>query len=154
MPLVYVGLGSNVGDREEQILRAVHEMRSFSRVKKISTLIETTPQGVGYSDPKFMNAVVELETDFSPDEILTELLRIEADMGRTRSEPGAPREIDLDLLSYDSEVIDSETLSLPHPRMHERRFVLGPLAELNPNWVHPSLKLGVKELLAKLPPED
>ena len=153
MALVYVGMGSNVGDREEQILRAVHEMRSFSRVKKISTLIETLPQGVAYAEPKFMNAVVELETDFDPKEVMQELLRIEEDMGRVRSEPGAPREIDLDLLSYDAETIESSELTIPHPRMHERRFVLGPLAELNPQWKHPVLGASIQDLLAKLPDE-
>lgn len=154
MALVYVGMGSNVGDREEQVLRAVHEMRSFSRVKKISTLIETRPIGVAYAEPKFMNAVVELETDFTPPEVMAELLRIEEEMGRTRSQPGAPREIDLDLLSYDADVLETADLTVPHPRMHERRFVLGPLAELNPKWIHPVTGTAIQDLLSKLPDED
>ena len=101
-----------------------------------------------------MNAVVELETDFSPDEILDELLRIEEEMGRKRTSIGEPREIDLDLLGYDAKIIETEKVVVPHPRMHERRFVLGPLAELNPDWIHPVLNLTAKDLLSKLPPED
>lgn len=152
MALVYVGIGSNLGDREEQVLRSVHEMRAFARVRKISTLRETQPVGVG-EQPAFMNAVVELDTEYSPQEVMEELLRIESEMGRERNEKGAPREIDLDLLAYDSEVVSENGLVVPHPRMQERRFVLEPLAELNPEWVHPVSNQTAQELLDKLPPE-
>lgn len=149
-----MGLGSNVGDREGQVLRAVHEMRSFSRVKKISTLAETLPVGIK-DQPKFLNAVVEIDTDFTPKELMEELLRIEKEMGRTRTGPkGGPREIDLDIVAYAQEAISEEGIEVPHPRMHERRFVLAPLAELVPDWRHPRLRLTAKELLAKLPPDD
>ncbi len=155
MALVYVALGSNLGDREALVLQAVHEMRAFSRVKKISTLSETEAllfdHQKGQSIPKYINAVVEIETDFSPQEILDELMRIEQDMGRSRSEKGAPREIDLDLIVYENETIHTDQLCVPHPRMHERRFVMAPLAELNPQWVHPLLKKTAKEILDSLP---
>ncbi|HLG21010.1 MAG TPA: 2-amino-4-hydroxy-6-hydroxymethyldihydropteridine diphosphokinase [Bdellovibrionota bacterium] len=153
MPIVYIGLGSNLGDREGQVLRAVHEMRSFSRVKKISTLRESEPMGMA-DQPKFVNAVVEIDTDFNPQEVMVELLRIEAEMGRTREGPkGGPREIDLDLVAYENEVVEKEDLQVPHARMHERRFVLEPLIELNPSWVHPKLQASAVQLLSKLPPD-
>jgi 2-amino-4-hydroxy-6-hydroxymethyldihydropteridine diphosphokinase len=153
MPVIYIGLGSNLGNREELLLRAVHEMRSFSRVRKISTLRMTKPVGVVGHQPDFLNAMAELETDYSPSEVLLELLRIEGELGRVRTTKGAPREIDLDLIAYDSEVVNEENLTVPHQRMQERRFVLEPLAELNPNWTHPVSKKTVKELLSALPSE-
>ena len=94
MPIIYVGMGSNLGDREELVLRSVHEMRSFAQVKKISTLRETKPMGV-VDQPKFLNAIVELDTDYSPREVMEELNRIEEELGRVRTTKGAPREIDL-----------------------------------------------------------
>ncbi len=153
MSLVYIGIGSNLGDREELVLRSVHELRSFSRVKKISTLRETNP--VGFRDqPKFLNAVVEIETDYSPRETLSELLKIEDDLGRERTFKDAPRTIDLDLLSYDDQIFEEPDLKIPHPRMHERRFVLEPLAELAPAWIHPTLNQSISVLLAKLPKDE
>jgi 2-amino-4-hydroxy-6-hydroxymethyldihydropteridine diphosphokinase len=154
MPIIYIALGSNLGDREEQILRAVHEMRSFSRVKKISTLRETKPVGEVKDQPKFLNAIVELDTEYSPREVLEELLKIENEMGRTRGAKGGPREIDLDLVAYANEVSKDGDLEVPHPRMHERRFVLEPFAELNSKWVHPVLKKSVAEILETLPPSE
>jgi 2-amino-4-hydroxy-6-hydroxymethyldihydropteridine diphosphokinase len=154
MPIVYVGIGSNLGDREEQVLRSVHEMRSFARVKKISTLRETRPFGVAFEQPKFLNAVVELDTEHSPRELLEELERIELEMGRSSKRKGEPRNIDLDLLTYGDDVVNEEGLVIPHPRMCERRFVLEPLVELNPAWVHPVSRESIRSLLAKLPPSD
>lgn len=154
MPIVYIGIGSNLGDREEQVLRSVHEMRSFSRVKKISTLRETKPVEVSPDQPKFLNAVVELDTEYSPQELIEELLRIETEMGRVRKAKGEPRNIDLDLLAYGNEIVNEPNLQVPHPRMHQRRFVLEPLAELVPTWTHPISKESVLELLEKLPPSE
>ena len=99
----------------------------------------------------FINAVVEIETDFSPAELLQELQAIEKEMGRKERQKGGPREIDLDLVAYDSHVLDEGGLQVPHPRMHERRFVLEPLAELNPQWVHPATRTPISELLSALP---
>ena len=158
MTLIYIAMGSNLGDREALVLQAVHEMRAFAHIKKISSLIETDAvpvEGQTATDlPGFINAVVEITSDFSPQEVMDELLRIEEEMGRVRGEKGAPREIDLDLIAYGDEVVESSDLVVPHPRMHERRFVLGPLAELNPEWVHPVLKESAQALLEKLPAEE
>lgn len=147
MPRVYVGIGSNLGDRRGRLLRSIDEMRSFSNVKGISAFRKTEPVGVVGKQPHFLNAVVELETDLSPRELIQELLRVEADMGRIRKGRGRAREIDLDLLAYADEVINEPDLQIPHPRMHERRFVLEPLAELAPGWVHPVLGKSAAELL-------
>lgn len=151
MPIIYVALGSNMGDREERVLHAVHKMRAFANVKKISTLGETEAEGPNKGQPKFINAVVELDTDYEPDEVLQELLRIEEELGRDISEKGknAPREIDLDLVVYGNEIVNTERLQIPHPRMTERQFVLAPLAELNPKWVHPQTGQTIQELLKK-----
>jgi 2-amino-4-hydroxy-6-hydroxymethyldihydropteridine diphosphokinase len=149
MSLVYIGLGSNIGDREEQVLRAVHELRAFSRVKKISTLRETEP--VGNTDqPKFINAVVEIETDYSPSELLQELLQVEEKMGRVRETKGGPRTIDLDILAYGNEIVNEQGLRIPHARMHERLFALEPMAELAPNWSHPALGKNISELISSV----
>jgi|JI10StandDraft_1071094.scaffolds.fasta_scaffold147369_3 2-amino-4-hydroxy-6-hydroxymethyldihydropteridine diphosphokinase len=151
MPIIYVALGSNMGDREERVLHAVHKMRAFANVKKISTLGETDAEGPNKGQPKFINAVVELDTAYEPDEVLQELLRIEEELGRDISEKGknAPREIDLDLVVYGNEIVNTEKLQIPHPRMTERQFVLAPLAELNPKWVHPQTGQTIQELLKK-----
>ncbi|MEZ4704566.1 MAG: 2-amino-4-hydroxy-6-hydroxymethyldihydropteridine diphosphokinase [Bdellovibrionota bacterium] len=156
MAIIYVALGSNEGDREEQVLRAVHEMRSFSRVKKISTLIETLPQDVDGVQDKFFNAVVELETDFDPEEVLDELLAIEEDMGRNMDEKGKalPRGIDLDLIAYEEQVYESDRLQVPHPKMTQRKFVVGPFAELNPQWTHPIEKKKITDILKEFPEDE
>ena len=151
MALVYIGLGSNVGDREEHVLRAVHEMRAFAHIRKISALSETTPVGMENAGD-FINAVCEIETDFSPRELLDELIRIEEEeFGRKREEKNASREIDLDILAYDTEIVEEPGIKIPHPRMHQRRFVMEPMVELNPQWVHPVEKKSASELLAILP---
>ena len=150
MAISYIGLGSNLGEREDFIWRAVHELRAFARLRRISSLTETKPVG-NTAQPDFINAVAEIETDHSPAELLQELQRIEGELGRVRGERGGPRNIDLDLLAYGNEVYRGENLRVPHPRMHERRFVLEPLAELNPGWVHPEMHTPISELLKRLP---
>lgn len=152
MPIIYVALGSNVGDREERVLQAVHKMRSFSNVKKVSTLVETEAVGPNKNQPKFINAVVELDTSFGPDEVLNELLKIEEDLGRNLNEKGKnlPREIDLDLIVYGNEIVQTERLTVPHPKMCERLFVMAPLAELNPKWIHPQSKESIQDILKKI----
>jgi 2-amino-4-hydroxy-6-hydroxymethyldihydropteridine diphosphokinase len=143
--LAYIGLGSNLGDREETIRRAV-ELLGAARV---STLIETEPWG--YADqPRFLNAVAELETDEPPRALLARLLEIERELGRSREGPRyGPRTIDLDLLLYGDDRLDEPGLGLPHPRLHERAFVLEPLAELAPELVVPGFG-PVKALLSRL----
>jgi 2-amino-4-hydroxy-6-hydroxymethyldihydropteridine diphosphokinase len=128
MVRAYVGLGANLGDREAAIRAAAERLGAV----RLSTIRETEPWG--YEDqPRFLNAVAELETDLSPRALLDRLLEIERELGRTRDGPRwGPRTIDLDLLLYDDERLDEPGLTVPHPRLHERRFVLEPLAELDP----------------------
>lgn len=142
-----------MGDREERVLHAVHKMRAFANVKKISTLGESDAAEANQGQPKFINAVVELDTAFDPEEVLDELLRIEEELGRNIDEKGKnlPREIDLDLVVYGNEVVKTDRLTIPHPKMTQRRFVVAPLAELNPKWVHPETGESIQSILEKLP---
>ena len=145
MALAYIGLGANLGDREVTIRRAL----ALLGATRVSTLRETEP--VGYLDqPRFLNGVAEVETNLPPRALLERLLAIERELGRTREGPRyGPRTIDLDLLLYDGVELDEPGLTLPHPRLHERTFVLEPLAELAPQLVVPGHGI-VHELLAKL----
>jgi 2-amino-4-hydroxy-6-hydroxymethyldihydropteridine diphosphokinase len=130
---VYVGLGSNLGDREETLRAAVARLSTSPRVEvvAVSSLRETDPVGPIADQPHFLNGVVALETSLSPRDLLDRLLEIEAEFGRTREgPPGGPRTLDLDLLLYGDERVDEPGLCVPHPRLHERSFVLEPLEEL------------------------
>jgi len=127
----YVGVGANLGDREATIRAA---LAALPGVVGVSRLRETDPVGV-VDQPPFLNGAAALETDFSPRELLGALLAVERELGRERRERWGPRTIDLDLLLYGDETIDEPGLAVPHPRMHERRFVLEPLAELAPGLV-------------------
>jgi 2-amino-4-hydroxy-6-hydroxymethyldihydropteridine diphosphokinase len=146
MTRAYVGLGANLGDREGTISRAVELLPD---VVAVSALIETEP--VGYLDqPRFLNGAAALETELPPRELLERLLRVERALGRTREGPRfGPRTIDLDLLLYGAAEIDEPGLTVPHPRMHERRFVLEPLAELDPSLVIPG-RGALRDLIAAL----
>jgi len=141
----YVGLGANLGDREATIRRAA----ALIGASRLSTLIETEPWG--YADqPRFLNAVAELETDEGPRALLERLLEVERALGRTREGPRyGPRTIDLDLLLYGDEVVDEPGLTVPHPHLHERRFALEPLAELAPDLEIPG-RGAIQALLAGL----
>ena len=147
----YVGLGSNLGDRAGYLLLAVRGMLDAGLdVIRLSSIYETDP--VDYEEqPPFLNMVAELRgsTLPKPEQLLARLLRIEYALGRTRALPKGPRTIDLDLLICKDERLDTEFLTLPHPRLAARRFVLVPLAELVPNLVHPVLGKRVSELLAQ-----
>lgn len=133
MPLVYIGLGSNLGDREATIRRALELLAADPaiEVEAVSSLRETDP--VGYVDqPRFLNGAAALRTELAPRAVLERLQRVEAALGRDRSGPRfGPRTIDLDLLLYNGEQINEAGLEIPHPRLAERRFVLEPLAELD-----------------------
>jgi 2-amino-4-hydroxy-6-hydroxymethyldihydropteridine diphosphokinase len=135
----YVGLGSNLGDRQDSIAQALSAIAAEPEIEivRVSAVRETEP--VDYLDqPKFLNAAVIVETSLSPQELLDRLLGIELALGRRRDGPRrGPRTIDLDLLLHGEAVVNEPDLQLPHPRLHERRFVLEPLAELTPGLVVP-----------------
>ena len=145
MTIAYVGLGSNLGDREAIIRAAVEALPG---VVAVSQLRETDPVGVT-EQPAFLNGAVVLETDLSARELLDLLLAVERRLGRERRERWGPRTIDLDLLLFGAETIDEPGLTVPHPRLHERRFALEPLAELDPELTVPG-RGAVKDLLAGL----
>jgi len=148
----YVGLGANLGPREITLQRAVNLLGAAEGIELVeqSTLRETEPVDV-VDQPPFLNGVVALDTTLSARELLDALLRVEAELGRVREEGvrWGPRTIDLDLLVYGSEVVDEPGLRVPHPRLHERRFALEPLAELAPDLVVPG-RGQVSELLEGL----
>lgn len=156
MPCAYIGLGSNLpshaGSPAETLRRAEKSLSSLGTVVKASSIYLTEPVG-NRDQPPFLNAVVALETQLKPQELLTQLLEIERSFGRNRAAmaPKSARTLDLDLLLYERGVITTEDLNLPHPAMAERRFVLAPLAELAPALVHPINGKTIATLLAELP---
>ena len=133
MTRAYVGVGANLGDREATIRAA---LAALPGVVGVSQLRETDPVGV-IDQPPFLNGAAALETDFSPRELLDALLAVERELGRERRERWGPRTIDLDLLLYGDEMIDEAGLTVPHPRLHERRFALEPLLDLDPELAIP-----------------
>jgi 2-amino-4-hydroxy-6-hydroxymethyldihydropteridine diphosphokinase len=150
----YVSLGSNLGERAGNLLLAVRGMLDAGlKVARLSSVYETEPVGAGGggAQPTFLNMVAEIEhvEMFSPEQMLARLLRIEYALGRRREVPHGPRTVDLDLLLYGEEQRATPFLTLPHPRLHERRFVLVPLAELAPSLLHPLLHKTFSQLLAQ-----
>jgi 2-amino-4-hydroxy-6-hydroxymethyldihydropteridine diphosphokinase len=143
--VAYVGLGSNLGDRETTIRAAIAALEG---VVAVSELRETDPVGVT-EQPTFLNGAIAVETELSPRELLESLLAVERELGRERSERWGPRTIDLDLLLYGTETVNEPGLTVPHPHLHERRFALEPLAELDPELVVPG-RGRVADLLAEL----
>jgi 2-amino-4-hydroxy-6-hydroxymethyldihydropteridine diphosphokinase len=145
----YLSLGSNIGDREGNLREALVRLGELGTVRKVSSFYETEP--VEFTDqPWFLNCAVELDTERSPRDLLNGMLAIEQAMGRERVQPKGPRLIDLDILLFGDVVLNEPGLTIPHPAMHKRRFVLEPLAEIAPDAIHPALKRRVRELLQRL----
>jgi 2-amino-4-hydroxy-6-hydroxymethyldihydropteridine diphosphokinase len=152
MVTAYIALGSNLGDRRDYLDRAVRLLRAEPgiSVSRVSTYLETAPVGGPPGQGPYLNAAAELQTDLPPEQLLRVLLRVEQQLGRVRHERHGPRTVDLDLLLHGDARCQTPELTLPHPRLHERSFVLEPLAEIAPHAVHPGLGRTVRELLDEL----
>jgi 2-amino-4-hydroxy-6-hydroxymethyldihydropteridine diphosphokinase len=150
MSTVYIGIGSNLGDRGENCIRAIELLEKKGiPVKKKSSLYETEPWGVK-DQPLFINMAIEIETGLSPRELLKMLKETEQEIGRKTSSRWGPRIIDLDILLFNTDVVEEDNLSIPHPLMHERDFVLNPLSEIAPDAEHPVLHKSIRELAMQL----
>lgn len=144
---VFIGLGSNVGDREEYIEQAsflINKIKGAEVIKRSSNY-ETEPEGDS-EQPNFINAVIEIKTEIPPEKLIDEFNQIENALGREREVEWGPRTIDIDILLYGNAIISSDRLQIPHPLMHERLFVLKPLKEIAPSLVHPALEKTINEL--------
>jgi 2-amino-4-hydroxy-6-hydroxymethyldihydropteridine diphosphokinase len=147
---VYLSLGSNLGDRSANLRAAIERLGEAGTVRAVSGFYETEPVELR-DQPWFLNCVVVLETRDTPRALLKKVLAIEREMGRLRMKDKGPRSIDIDILLFGDRVVEERGLKIPHPAMHQRRFVLEPLAEIAPQALHPLLRKTARELLADLP---
>lgn len=147
--IAYIGLGSNIGDRFENLTSALRELSEFSTILTKSQIYETEP--VGYKEQQdFLNMVVKISTNLSPIDLIIRLEEIEHKMGRIKEIVDGPRNIDLDILFFGNEVINSQSLKIPHPRLQNRKFVLQPLSEIAGELIHPVLNKSIQALAAAL----
>jgi 2-amino-4-hydroxy-6-hydroxymethyldihydropteridine diphosphokinase len=149
--IVYLSLGSNLDDRAANLRTAINKLSDLGAVKAVSSFYETEPVGLT-AQPWFLNCAVKLDTEKMPRQLITAILNLEQAMGRQRKQKNGPRIIDIDILLFGTSIIETKGLTVPHPRMHERRFVLEPLAEIAPDVRHPIFKRSARELRDALPP--
>ena len=146
---VFIGVGGNIGPVRENFIRALRSIEKYAHVAAVSSLYESEPVGP-QDQPKFTNAVVKVETELSPFELLKRLKAIEKEIGRKKTRRWGPRVIDLDIIFYGNLVITTDSLVIPHPRAHERRFVLEPLLEIEPAAWHPVKNMAVRDICSGL----
>lgn len=145
MANVLIGIGSNIGERKENIGKAISLLKEKCRILKMSPLYETEPIGYRYQE-WFLNCAIKVKTSLKPQELLDFLQSIEKRLGRVRTIKNGPRTVDLDMLFYGKKIINESNLIVPHPRLHKRLFVLKPLKDICPDFVHPILKKNIKGL--------
>ncbi|HEY1801611.1 MAG TPA: 2-amino-4-hydroxy-6-hydroxymethyldihydropteridine diphosphokinase [Terriglobales bacterium] len=148
--LVYLSLGSNLGNPEKQLRDGIEALASHGQVTKVSSFYQTEPVEQ-VAQPWFTNCAVEMKTEKMPRQLLAAILKLEEAMGRRRTQDKGPRIIDIDILLFGNSIVNAPGLSIPHPAMHQRRFVLEPLAEIAPGMRHPQLKQTIRELRDALP---
>ena len=150
--LVYLSLGSNIGDRAANLNAAIDRLRVLGEVVAVSSFYETEPVEF-IAQAWFLNCAVALDTEKTPQQLLAGIVDIEQQLGRRRGRKKGPRIIDLDILLFGNSIVDDPGLTIPHPAMHERRFALEPLAEIAPDALHPVLQQTIRELRDALPSE-
>jgi len=153
MPVVYLGLGSNIGDKEAHIIQALRLISEICKVKKKSHLYLTEP--IGNRDQEwFLNCVVEVETELNTEHLLASIKSIERTLGRVKTVKNGPRIIDIDILFFGNQIVQTKNLVIPHPLLQERLFVLQPMMDLNADFVHPVLKKSIQELYKNHPKNE
>jgi 2-amino-4-hydroxy-6-hydroxymethyldihydropteridine diphosphokinase len=150
--VVYLSLGSNLGDREANLRTAIEKLKEIGNPIAVSFFYEAEPVEVSGTQPWFLNCAVKFDTEKMPRQLIAAILGIEQEMGRQRKQQKGPRTIDIDILLFGSSVIEIPSLTIPHPKLHQRRFVLEPLAEIAPDARHPVFKRTIRELRDALPP--
>lgn len=148
--IVYLSLGSNLGDRAANLRTALHDLGELGAVAAVSSFYETEPVELA-AQPWFLNCAAKLDTEKMPRQLIAGILAIEQRMGRQRRQKNGPRIIDIDILLFGTSLIDAPSLTVPHPKLHERRFVLEPLVEIAPDVRHPVFKRTMRELRDALP---
>jgi 2-amino-4-hydroxy-6-hydroxymethyldihydropteridine diphosphokinase len=153
MPVVYLGLGSNIGDKQGNIASALCLISKICEVKKKSRMYLTEPVG-NIEQDWFLNCIVEIETEIEPKQLLSSFKSIERKLGRAKNVKNGPRIIDIDILFYGNNIVNTKNLVIPHPLLHERLFVLQPMIDLNPDFIHPVLKKSIQELYKIYPGKE